>query len=345
LENWLKKSAMENKQEKKEKSGKVYIPLFIVVALILGGGVYWYIDYSKYIKTDDAKIESDNVSVSPKILGRIGQLFVDEGAVVKQGQLIATLDSVDMVAQKQQIEAAKSVAETSVNQAKAKYQYDQKNIKVLEIALAKSQEDFDRAKAQFDGHVITKEQFDHAKKALETAQAQLEAARSMTHVSETQIKSAEASVENTQAQINVLDTQLKNTKLYAPCDGVVAKRWLLPGDIAQPGQSVVSILNDTKKWVSIFLEETKLENVHVGQSVIFTLDTYPGVTFTGKITMIGSNTAAQYSLIPASNASGNFTKVTQRVQIKISIDGTTEGKPVNDYRILSGMSAIVKIIR
>ena len=336
---------MENKQAKKEKSGKVYIPLILVIALVLGGGVYWYIDYSKYIKTDDAKVESDNVAVSPKMLGRISELLADEGNVVKKGQLLAVLDSTDMVAQKNQTIAGKMLAEASVLQARAKYQYDLKNNKVLEVSLSKAQEDFDRAKVQFSGNVITKEQFDHAKKTLETAQAQLDAARSLVNVSNAQIQSSQASVDNAQAQINTISTQLNNTKLYAPSDGVVGKRWLMPGDIAQPGQSIFTIVNDNKLWISIFLEETKLGNLKVGQAVLFTLDTYPDVTFTGKILTLGSNTAAQFSLIPASNASGNFTKVTQRVQLKISIDGATEGKKLEDYRILSGMSAVVKIVR
>ena len=336
---------MENNHVKKEKSNKIYIPLILTIALVLGGGIYWYIDYSKYIKTDDAKVESDNVAVSPKMLGRISQLFVDEGNTVKQGQLVAVLDSTDIVAQKNQTISAKMLAEASVLQARAKYQYDLKNNKVLEISLKKAQEDFDRAKIQFSGNVITQEQFDHAKKALETAQAQLEAALSMVNVSNAQIESAQASVGSAQAQINLISTQLNNTKLFAPSDGVIGKRWLMPGDIAQPGQSIFTIVNDNKLWVSIFLEETKLENLHVGQPVIFTLDTYPGATFTGKILTLGSNTASQFSLIPASNASGNFTKVTQRIQLKISIDGMTDGKNIADYRILSGMSAVVKIIR
>jgi len=336
---------MENNQAKKEKGGKVYIPLILVIVLVLGGGAYWYIDYSKYIKTDDAKVESDNVAVSPKMLGRISQLFAEEGATVKQGQLLAVLDSTDMVAQKNQTIAAKMLAEASVLQARAKYEYDLKNNKVLEVSLSKAKEDFDRAKAQFSKDVITQEQFDHAKKTLETAQAQMDAAHSLVKVSSAQIQSSQASVENAQAQINTISTQLDNTKLYAPSDGVIGKRWLMPGDIAQPGQSIFTIVNDNKLWISIFLEETKLENLKVGQAVIFTLDTYPGVTFTGKILTLGSNTASQFSLIPASNASGNFTKVTQRVQLKISIDGVTEGKKLEDYRILSGMSAVVKIIR
>ncbi len=336
---------MENKQVKKEKSGKVYIPLIVVIALILGGGVYWYIDYSKYIKTDDAKVEADNVAVSPKILGRISELMAEEGAVVKKGQLLAVLDSTDMVAQKNQIVAAKAQAESMVLQSNAKYQYDLKNNKVQEVMLSKAKEDFDRAKAQYEKDVITREQFDHAKKTLEAAQAQMDAARSLVNVSSAQIKSSQASVETAQAQINQINTQLSNTKLYAPSDGIIGKRWLMPGDIAQPGQSIFTIVNDNKLWISVFLEETKLQNLHVGQAVIFTLDTYPDVTFNGKIMTLGSNTASQFSLIPASNASGNFTKVTQRVQLKVSIDGVSDGKKLEDYRILSGMSAVVKIIR
>jgi len=336
---------MENNQVKKEKSWKVYIPLILVIALVFGGGIYWYIDYSKYIKTDDAHLDADIVGVSPKILGRISELYTNEGDSVKEGQLIAVLDSTDLVAQRSQAIAGKQFAEVSVLQARARYQSDLQNTKVLEISLSKAKEDFDRAKNQFEGSVITKEQYDHSKKALEIAQAQLEASHSLANVSKSQIQSTEASVENAQAQINTISTQLNNTRLFAPCTGIVGKRWLLPGDIAQPGQSIFTIVDGKKLWVSVFLEETKLGTLKIGQPVLFTIDAYPDATFTGKIFTIGSNTASQFSLIPASNASGNFTKVTQRVQLKISIDGMTEGKKLSDHHILSGMSAVVKIIR
>jgi membrane fusion protein (multidrug efflux system) len=283
--------------------------------------------------------------VSPKILGRISQLFVDEGDSVKTGELIAVLDSTDLIAQRDQAVAGKTVAEASVVQAKAKYQFDLQNNKVLEILLKKAQDDFDRAKKQYEGTVIPQEQFDHARKALETAEAQLNAAKSQVKVSGAQIVSAEAAVESANAQIKTIETQLGNTRLYAPCSGVIGKRWLLPGDIAQPGQLVFSVVNDKKLWVSVFLEETKLGNLRVGQPALFTVDTYPGATFRGKIMTIGANTAAQFSLIPANNASGNFTKVTQRVPLKISIDSVEGSEKLSAYHLLSGMSVIVKIIR
>ncbi|MCL1943241.1 MAG: HlyD family secretion protein [Candidatus Azobacteroides sp.] len=297
------------------------------------------------MRTDDAYVTSDDISVSAKILGRITKLYVDEGDSVKIGQLVAELDTVDLLAQKQQIIASKLQTEASKLQAEAKYESDQKGIKVLEIANIKATEDFQRAQTQYAGGVTTKEQFEHAKRASETAQAQLDAAKSQLLVSKAQIHTAEATIAEAEAQIGVVDTQLSNTRLYAPATGIVAKRWLLPGDVVQPGQSIYSVDDTRKFWVLVYLEETKMETVHLGQQVEFTIDTYPGVEFTGKVFMISSSTASQFSLIPPNNASGNFTKVTQRVTIKVSIDAAGKGKDLSSFQFKTGMSAVVKIIK
>ena len=329
----------------KKKDLKIYIPLTVVILLVLAGAIYWYIDYTKYIKTDDALVSSDVVSVSPKIMGRISKLYVEEGDSVKQGQLIAELDSTDLLAQKKQVISGKAQTEANKAQAEAKYKFDEKNIKILQISVDRAKEDFERTKTQYSGGVTTKEQFDHMKKALETAQAQLEAAQSQLLVSKSMIKSAETAVDGSKSQIGVINTQLNNTRLYAPVSGIVAKRWLLPGDITQPGQSIFTINNNSKFWVTVYLEETNVTSLKIGQKAIFSLDMYPDVVFSGKIFTLGSTTASQFSLIPPSNASGNFTKVTQRVPIKISIDGTEKGNKLDTYKLLTGMSAVVKIIK
>jgi membrane fusion protein (multidrug efflux system) len=329
----------------KKKDLKIYIPLLIVIAIVIAGVIYWYIDYSRYFRTDDAFVTSDVVTVSPKIMGRISKIYVEEGDSVKEGELLAELDSTDLLAQKQQIISMKLQSQAGKAQSEAKYLYDVKNIEVLKINVERAKEDFDRAKAQFSGGVLTQEQYDHLKKSFETAQAQFDAAQAQIQVSKTQITSAETTVASSQAQINVINTQLKNTRLYAPVNGIVAKRWLLEGDIANPGQSIYTINNYSKFWVLVYLEETKLGKMHIGQSAKFTLDTYPGVTFTGKIFVLGSTTASQFSLIPPSNASGNFTKVTQRVPLKISIDGTLSGEKASSFRFMTGMSAVVKIVK
>ena len=327
-----------------KQNWKMYLPLTVIAIGLIVGGTVWYMNYSSYLRTDDAYVTSDNISVGAKILGRITKLYVDEGDSVSEGQLVAELDSMDLLSQKQQTIASKLQAEASRLQAEAKYESDQKGIKVLEIANAKATEDFQRAKTQYAGGVATKEQFEHAQRANETTQAQLDAAKAQLLVSKAQINTAAATIAEAEAHIGVINTQLDNTRLYAPTTGAVAKRWLLPGDIVQPGQSIYSVNNTRKFWVLVYLEETKMEAVHLGQKVRFTIDTYSGVEFTGKVFMVSPSTASQFSLIPPNNASGNFTKVTQRVPIKVSIDAVDHGD-LSSYQFRTGMSAVVKVIK
>ena len=333
------------KEESKNKRLRVYIPLTIVIIIVLAGAWYWYRDYSMYITTDDAHVDADNVSVGAKIMGRISSVYANEGDLVKQGMLLSDLDSTDLVAQRNQTLALRAQAQANLAQSEAKFTSDQMGIKVLEINLNRATEDMTRAKNQSEGGVITPEQFDHIKKAFETASAQLDASRAQLLVSKSMISSASASVETANSQIKVLDAQLKNTRLYAPADGVVAKRWLLPGDVVQPSQSVFTITMSSKLWIVAYLEETKISDVHTGQTVKFTIDAFPYVKFTGKVFLVGSSTASVFSLIPANNASGNFTKVTQRIPIRISIDGANNNKEISSFNILSGMSVDVKILK
>lgn len=338
---------MENNVSKKKKKGglKVYIPLILVIAAFIVAGIYWYDQYSRYIRTDDAYIDTDNISVSSKMLGRIIEMNADEGDTVHQGELLARLDTSDIMANREHAIAVKNQTGTRLLQAQAQYEYNGENIKVLEVNLDKAKNDYDRARTQYEGGVIPEEQYEHIRKAYETSVARLNAAKTQLKVSKAQIESARASINSAKAQINVIDTQLENTKLYAPISGIVAKRWLLKGDIVQPGQSVFTVTNNHKLWVLVYLEETKIADVHINQKSLFTVDAFSGVTFTGKVFSIGSNTASQFSLIPPNNASGNFTKVTQRIPVKISIDGTGNSQKLSGYDLLAGMSVIVKIIK
>lgn len=333
------------KEESKKNRLRVYIPLALVIIIVLAGAWYWYRDYSKYITSDDAHVDAANVSVGSKIIGRISSIYAKEGDLVKQGTLLADLDSTDLVAQRNQSLALRAQAQANLAQSEVKFNSDQKGIRVLEINLERASEDMARAKNQSAGGVITPEQFDHIKKASETASAQLDAAKAQLLVSKSMISSASASLETANAQVKVLDTQLKNTRLYAPADGVIAKGWLLPGDVVQPSQSVFTLTLNKNLWVVAFLEETKISDVHSGQNVRFTMDAYPEVKFSGKVFLVGSSTASVFSLIPANNASGNFTKVTQRIPIRISIDSADNNKEISTFNILSGMSVVIKIVR
>jgi membrane fusion protein, multidrug efflux system len=330
------------KKTKKTKSKKVYIPLILVIIFVVSVGGYYYWQYMKYETTDDAVVDCDNVALGPKMMGRIARLYAEEGDSVRAGQLLAELDSTDLKAQKIQSEANIVQLMSNVHQMESKLDADMDNNKIFEINADKAKIDFDRATRQKEADVITQEQYENIRKVYLAANAQLAAAQTQLKVTRAQIRSAQAAVENGRALSNVVATQIRNTRLYSPFDGIVAKRWLLPGDIAQAGQTVFSINHSSSLWVSVYIEETKLRNIYSGQNAYFTIDAYPRVTFSGKVFSIGNNTASKFSLIPPTNASGNFTKITQRVQLKVSIDSVSEGN-LDQYPLLSGMSAVIKL--
>jgi membrane fusion protein (multidrug efflux system) len=335
----------ENKGKKKAAKIRAYVALALVITALVIFGWRWFREYNSYYSTDDAYIDADRVAVSSRILGRITDIYADEGDSVGKGRLLVELDSSDLYAQKLQAKAALDQASSSVAQARAKYELDQKNEVIKEISVERAKEDFERASSQYNGKVISKEQFDHSKKTYESSQAEMDASKAQQDVSKSQIASAESTTKTAEAQIDILETALRNTRIFAPDRGRIAKRWLLPGDVVQPGQPVFTITRDSLFYVMAYFEETKISGIHNGKKAEITVDAFPGIKLTGKVVNVGSNTAAQFSLIPPNNASGNFTKVTQRIPVKISID-PIKNEPGNpEFHFAAGMSVMVKILK
>jgi membrane fusion protein, multidrug efflux system len=317
------KMAEENKEEKRHKTPgtklhrkkRVFIPAFLMLIIAVLVVFYWYNYLRGYVGTDDAVIDSDAVTISSKILGRIVTLNADEGDSVKAGQLLVQIDDSDLKAQEAQ--------------ARAALDYVKQNVPVARIALDRAKDDFDRASIQYNDHVITREQFDHARKAFEMAQAQQAVALSQVNAS--------------QAQLEVVETQLTNTKINAIASGIVARKWVVPGDIVQASQPIFTLFNLNDVWVTANFEETKLASIHLGDSVEISVDAFPDHKFAGRVELIGAAAASQFSLIPPNNASGNFTKVTQRVPVKIDFTNLDNNRPTERLVLLPGMSVEVKI--
>ncbi len=140
-----------------------------------------------------------------------------------------------------------------------------------------------------------------------------------------------------QDSANLPNNLLGNAILRSPIEGTVIKTLAKVGEVVSPGQTVAMIVDKSKLYVTANIEETYIKKLHVGEPVDFTIDSYPGVTFTGKVIELGEATASTFSLLPAINTSGNFTKVTQRIPVKISID-SSQGLDLEP-----GMSAVVNI--
>jgi len=294
---------------------RLLILILIVAAFCAIIYSYWYVNLRGIVSTDDAFIDGNLISLGSKILGRIDSLTADEGDSISRDQLLVQLDDSDLQAQKNQVEANLELARQSVLLA--------------QVSLQKAQEDYDRASTQFKGHVIPREQFDHVTKAVEMARVQY-------HIELARVKAAEA-------QLHVIQTQLDNTRISSPVSGIIAKKWALAGDVVQPGQAIFTIYNNDDIWVTANFEETKLAEIHPGDPVEIVVDAYSDLRFSGRVLMIGAVAASQFSLIPPNNASGNFTKVTQRVPVKISIEQQAGSHPHDPAALLPGLSVEISV--
>ena len=285
--------------------------LIIIVIAIVAGGTYWFLDIRGYESTDDAFISGNRISIGANMLGRVVNLTADEGDRVQEGQLLVQLDDGDLRAQLRQAEADLDLAK--------------QNLRLARVSVNKAKEDFDRSSRQFKQHIIPQEQYDHTRQALEIAQAQQAIAG--------------AKGKSSAANIKVVESHISNTQIFAPLNGVIAKKWISRGDVVQPGQTIFTVYDPDDVWVEANFEETKIENIHEKANVDISVDAYPDKVFKGYVDFIGAAAASQFSLIPPNNASGNFTKVTQRVPVKIVVDQPGE----NPVALLPGMSVEVKV--
>ncbi len=310
---------MSDNQETPKKNGKRRTRIIITLAVIVvaAAGVFAYVKIALggYQSTDDASVNGNQVVVSAVILDRITDLTAKEGDKVTKGEKLVSLDDATLTAQKEQ--------------AQVNRQYAAQNVTLARIKLDQAQTDLKRGTVQFQNKIIPQEQYDHLKVAVQSAQAQLD-------IAVTQEKLAAA-------QLNSVETNLANTTIASPIDGVVAKKWSMRGDVVQPAQPIYTLYDLKDLWVDANFKETQIRYLKVGDPVSISIDAYPGTTFHGKVETIGAAAAAQFALIPPSNATGNFTKVTQRVPVRVSIDSSDGTANDPSARLVPGMSATVRV--
>lgn len=337
---------MDTASPSKKTSNKGLIWLIVILVVAVIGAFLWWWNYRKYISTDDANLDSFRVNVAARVMAPMLTLYAWEGDTVKTGTVLAELDSSNITAQLQETVARREQMAASLRLDKENLHTATYNQKLAEIAFNQAELNFHRAQTQYKGEAIPQEAFQNSEEAYKSARVKVDVAKNQIRVAQAQIAAGEASIATADASIESVRVTLAYYRIIAPVDGVVAKRWSLPGDIVQPGQTLFTINEGKDIWVAVYLEETKFRNIRLQQPASFTLDAYPDLTFTGKVFYIGSNAASEFSLIPPNNASGNYTKIAQRIPLKISIDNI-EGKPDKkaNVKLVSGMSATIKIIK
>jgi membrane fusion protein (multidrug efflux system) len=318
----------------------------IAAVLAIAGGGWWYTASAK-ISTDDARVKSNIVNVSTKVPGQIEELAVKEGDRVQAGQVIARIDSQAIQIQVEQARANLAAAQAKLASLQAGNRPQQvaqagATVEQAEANLDNVRKNYERTATLYEDGALSAQQRDQALTALKVAQAQYDAARqgyslATEGAAAQDVDFARATVDQAAAALKSAELQLANSVITAPVAGVIAKLPVDQGETVSVGQTVFSLTDPADSWVEANIEETDIGRVKLGETVQFTVDAYPRRKFAGEVADVGAATGSQFALLPADNATGNFTKVTQRIPVKIKItdNGQADLKP--------GMSAVVAI--
>lgn len=343
----MEDQALTQNQQTPKKKSKIRIVILIItilVAIVLA--ILWWLNYNKYITTDDANLDSYRIDVASQVSGRIAKQLVQEGDSVQEGDTLFEIENAAMVSRKLQGEAQYNQLLAQLEVAKINVNEMRKNYDIALLAEQLSRENYQRAKSQYMGDAIPLETFQTVEENWNSSKLQIDIAKNRIQSALANVEATQKSADAALANIETLNTDLNYYYVKAPASGVIAKRWCLAGDMINAGQTVFTLNMGNDIWVAVYLEETKFNNIHLGQQAKFTLDAYDKLTFYGRIYYIGDNAASEFALVPPNNASGNYTKVTQRIPLKISIDKVDgDEKYKKNMKLISGMSAEVHIIK
>jgi len=341
---------------KKKRSARSFLLPIIGLALLGAGSWYGYnywTDGRFMISTDDAYVQADMSFVSPKISGYIDKVLVNENQQVKAGDPLFVIDNGDYkiaVAQAEaqiatlaktldRIDAQTKAAQASLSQAQAQKVADQAAADNAERAQV-------RAAQLLKTHVGTQAQLDDAQTALDQAKAalvgadaQIAAAQANIGVLEAQRAESASTLASLQLSRDKAQRDLSFTVLKAPYDGVVGNRSVEQGDLVSPGQKLAVVVPMDKLYIVGNFKETQLGRMVPGEKVRITVDAIDGQTFEGTVSSLAPASGAVFSLLPPENATGNFTKVVQRVPVRIDVPADV----LKTGKLRAGLSVVVAV--
>jgi membrane fusion protein (multidrug efflux system) len=342
-----------------------YLVLMAVLIVGIAGGLFYWHQLRTTVSTDNAKVDGDLSDISPKVAGKVDKILVQDQEQVKAGQTLMVLDGTPYKIVLDQATANLALAQANyaklpddlksaqaaVDKARQTTSADQARAKSAELSVADAERGFNQTQALFQSGATSKENLDAARSKLDSAQAALTAAQATVQSDQATVQDTTAKLEaanNTagaiyqaqlqqaQAAYNSAKYNYDNCVIKAPISGTVVRIDAKTGENVASGQTVLTITDLENTWITANIEEGKIYRIKVGQPVAVTIDSYPGHDFAGEIADVGGATQSMFALIPTQNTSGNYTKVTQYLPVKIKVK--KEGMVLKP-----GMSAVVKI--
>lgn len=341
----------------RRKSGRAKVILLALLLVALVGGIWWYVDYQnngRYLEeTNDATVQADMVTIAPRVSGYVAEVLVRENQDVAAGQPLVRIDPRDARAQAAQAEAQIAVAGAQADTARAQIaeQYAAIDQARAQLAAARSKAAYDAAEvaryrplaaagaetrqqlAQLE--VTARQSADNVR----AAEAAVAAQRRRIGSLESQVAQGRAQGQAARAQLAAASIDVGATQLTAPIGGRIGDRTVTIGQYVQAGTRLMSIVPLDRLYITANFKETQLALMRPGQPVEIHVDALDDVPIKGRVESLAPGTGAQFSLLPPQNATGNFTKITQRVPVRVSIEAT----PAARRLLVPGLSVTVTV--
>lgn len=336
-----------NKKEKK------ILRNIIVIAIILSG-LFWvcskFIHFGSVEYTDNAQIRRNIIPINSRVQGFIQKVCFDDFQFVHKGDTLVIIESSEYALKVVQAKAnyqkalmENTAMETVISTTANNLTVSDANIEELRIRLDQAKKDFHRYEQLYAQKAVTRQQYDNMKADYEATKAKYDMlvrqkkSTSLVKDEQTQrLEQNQTNIEVAKASQNLAELNLSYTVIVAPCDGVTSRKAIQEGQLIQPGQTLLSLVEDNNVWVIANYKETQTANIREGMPVSIKVDAVPGIVYYGEVATLSNATGAQYSIIPQDNSAGNFVKVEQRVPIKIVF--TKENSKENINLLRSGMN-------
>jgi len=345
-------------QRRRRQLGGIWVTIAIlllagvIVALFITRWDVW-VGASARQTTDDAYIRGDITPLSAKIEGYIRRVPVNDFQQVKEGDLLIEIEDDDYRARLKQAEAELAGAEAAIENLKSRKALQHTQIVEAQDAINATQADVDRThKEAVRQRALLASTFGTPQKVeqavadekrfganLARSEAVLAAAQRQMAVLDTEESQLRAAAKAKQAGFELAKIELGYTRITAPIDGMVSERGVRAGQYVHDGTQVISVVPLHNVWVIANYKETQLTHVKISQRAEITIDTFPGIVVTRRVDSVSPASGSQFTLLPPDNATGNFTKVVQRIPVKITLDPS---HPL-DGRLRPGMSVIATI--
>jgi membrane fusion protein (multidrug efflux system) len=340
-------------------SGNTFVRLTVLVAaaiIVVLFATQWdhWVGLAVRQITDDAYVRGDITPLSAKVEGYVRRVAVDDFERVKEGELLVEIEDDDYRARVAQAEADLLGAKAAIENLKARKAAQHAQVAEAEDAIKATQADVERTRLEAARQRTllattfgTRQRVEQADAAAERFsatlarnEAELDAQRSQLAVLDTQEAQLRADAKAKQAALDLAKINLGYTRILAPVSGMVSERGVRDGQYVHAGSQVISVVPLDNVWVVADYKETQLTHVAIGQRAEIRVDTFPGIVITAMVDSIAPASGAQFSLLPPDNATGNFTKVVQRIPVKLRIapDNPLAGK------LRPGMSVIATIL-